>query len=190
MKQILRFFLVALISLSSSIGSYAFGYGFFGIDIEGSLDEVTEKLKPIGFSPVVVTPKIGEYAGQEVIFGNDSIRMLSGNLLGHNVILHISTDDKGLVNIATIEYHKEDKSSKNIFAADLFKSLCDKYSDPEPLIIKAALSENDLLEFKNSYNGNEPDVVGIWEFKDLIIIYDNYFSTGIVECSFGKKDSL
>ena len=87
MNRIHLYFIIALISLFTALPSYSFG--FFGVEISGTLDEVTEKLKPIGFSPATVVPKIGEFAGQEVVFGNDSLRVLRGNLLDHNVILNI-----------------------------------------------------------------------------------------------------
>lgn len=184
MKRI-QLYLLAVMSLFTAIPSYSFG--FFGVEVSGTLDEVTEKLKPIGFSPVTVVPKIGEFAGQEVIFGNDSLRALKGQLLGFQVILHLSTDKKSEVDIATIEYRKNDSKSENKFAGDLLKYLGDKYADPEPLIFKEVLSGDELIKFQNSYDGNAPDVVGVWEFKNLIIIYSTYFSTGLVECSFCKK---
>ncbi len=173
--------------LFTTVPSYSFR--FFGVDVSGTLDEVTENLKSIGFSPVMVTPKTGKFAGKEIIFGNDSIRVLRGNLLGFTVNLDLTTDNKSQVDGVRIDYKKSDLKSKNQFAGDLFNYLCEKYAEPKPLIIKKVLDKNELSEFQKAYEGNAPDVLGIWEFKNMMITFQIYFSTGAVTCSYSNKNT-
>lgn len=185
MKRI-HLYLIALMLLFTAIPSYSFR--FFGVDISGTLDEVTENLKSIGFSPVMVTPKTGEFAGHEIVFGNDSIRTLKGDILGHQVYLDISTDNSKLVDSAIIQYKNNNSKFSNEFAAKLFEYLSDRYGLPEPIIIKKQLSEKELSEIKSLYGDDVPDMIGIWEFKNMMITLQSYFSTGIVTCSYSNKN--
>lgn len=180
-----RYIAIALTILLTTLNTYAFR--FFGIEVDGNLDEVTEKLNTIGFTPVTVEPKSGDYAGEKVVFGNDSLRVLKGSVLGFPVHLDISTDNKGIVDMASFEYTTNEIQKSNKFAGELFKYLCDKYDMPEPIIIKKLMTDDELEQFIKMNNGDDPDTLAIWEFKNVIIIFRNYFSKGKVECTFKGK---
>ncbi len=188
MKHPQRHTIIAIILLLNSLNSYSFD--FFGANVDGTLDEVTEKLESIGFAPVMAIPKTGEYAGQKVVFGNDSLRVLSGTMLGYPINLDISTGNKSSVNLVTIKYQKSDTNTQNEFSGELFKYLCDKYQKPESIIVKKYLSGDELSKFQSIFDGDAPDIQCVWKLKDVIIMYHNYFSTGIVECVFSKNEHL
>lgn len=175
--------ILAMLILLTSLQSYALD--FFGVPIGGTIDEMTEKLKPLGFAPVKVVAKKGEFAGKEVIFGNDKIRYLKGKLGDRTIPIYLNAPQA--VSVESIVYEGEFDTKRELddFTVFLMDKISNVYGSPSDCVAKQLLTYEDTLKLKKKFGSDRiPDFIAQWKQRDGNILLYTYYSDKSIICSF------
>lgn len=153
---------------------------------------MTEKLKPHGFAPVRVEAKAGEYAGQEVIFGTDKFRFLSGKLCDKEVSICLSAPDGVSVESISLERKYNNNQDLEDYTLSLMEKITDTYGSPSFCVIKKLLPIDELLKLREEHGNNIPDILASWEQANGSILVQMGYSDKSLFCNFSnssKEDS-
>lgn len=171
-----------MLILPTSLQSYALD--FFGVPIGGTIDEMTEKLKPLGFIPATVIAKDGDHAGEEVIFGTDKFRFFKGRMCNLEVSIYLSAPLGSSVESIVFERKFGTKEALEKFSLSLLEKITDVYGSPSFCMVKKLLPIDELLKIREEYGNSIPDMVAEWEQKDGVILMQAEFTNNSLLCNF------
>lgn len=175
-------FILAILILFTSLQSYALD--FFGVPICGTIDEMTEKLKPLGFIPATAIAKEGDHAGEEVIFGTDKFRFLKGRMCDLEVSICLSAPLGSSVESIVFERKFGTKEALEKFSLSLLEKITDVYGSPSFCIVKKLLPIDELLKLREKYGNSIPDIVAEWKQTDGVILMQADYSDKSLLCNF------